>query len=213
MLTKQEHTAAPDEEIPSGLTPTQPRRTRGLVAGAVALLVIPSAIGFVMLRSDTVPAGPAFLGGGAQQIGNIESSDDLLQPIADSDTGPARILYRGPDDEQIGIPNGGAIPLGNDLQLEVFLAQFPPTSFTADIDFYLTTTTGDPVTDADLTISWDMLVMSHGLLVTEPQDIGGGHYLASFRFVMYGPWEFDISVALDGTAVAQTAMSIYVWPA
>jgi len=218
-LMTEEKAPASGREPPNVATPPRARRSLWLVAGAILVLAIPSAIGFVLLRGDSGPPATALEDGSliiiqqSEQASEAGSAEDFLQPAPAIDEAPSRIKYLDSDGRAVELPNGGTILLDNGLHLEVFVAPYPPTDFSADVDFYLTTESGEPVTDAEISITWDMVFMTHGPFSAQPTHIGGGHYLAPFDVFMYGPWEFDTRIARDGEPSANAVMSIYVWPA
>ncbi len=209
-----------DGDVPAGEAAPR-RRVWKPVAAALALVVVPSAIGVAMLRSDSVPAIRSAATAAvaddaatplvADQV--IVSVSDLVRPAPPAGAEPSRLKYLGADGP-VEIGNGAAIPLGDALVLEVFVSPYPPTEFATDVDFYVTTIDGEPVDDADISIVWDMLFMTHGPFFAAPENIGGGHYLAPLEMFMFGPWELDTTVTAPSTGTSENVtIAIYVWPA
>ncbi|PJF41569.1 MAG: hypothetical protein CUN54_00775 [Phototrophicales bacterium] len=117
------------------------------------------------------------------------------------------------DGVSVPVNNGEAVPLGDDLQIEVFVSPYPPNSFNADVDFYLTTTDGEPVTDATFDLEYDMLYMFHGAAEAPFNNLGNGHYLTSLYFLMYGSWTLDTVIEVPNHDDRLTLpMVLYVWP-
>ncbi len=207
MITARDEATMPDGlETAKHTTPRSGNPRLRLVAGI--LIVALSTIGIVMLGlSDST-------GSAVQAIVADESSSlDFLQPVGgDAGGGPARLRYATPQGS-VAISNGGSVPLTDDLQLEVAVRPYPPTSFDIEVDLRLTTTDGVPVDDADIRASWDMVFMYHGPFETRFDPIGDGYYTASFDFFMFGPWELVTQVnALSHQPPGETAVSVYVWP-
>lgn len=98
-------------------------------------------------------------------------------------------------DDQIFIRNGGEVRLGEDTAVEVFVDPYPPSTLTSWLDIYLTRD-GEPVADASMGIEYDMLAMAHGPFWGEADNIGGGHYLFSLQYIMYGAWDQMITVRI-----------------
>ncbi len=100
-------------------------------------------------------------------------------------------------DEQIFIRNGGQVVLDDGLAVELFLDPYPPTTLRSWLDFYLTKD-GEPVTDASMGIEYDMLAMAHGSFWGEAEKLGGGHYLFTLDYIMYGAWDQLVTVRYGG---------------
>lgn len=177
-----------------------------LVGTAASLALLGTSGGNPVPVSDQRVITQSALGGGSS------GAEDLLRPAAAADTEPLRIKYLADDGAQ-GVANGGAIPVGEDHHLEIFVSPYPPTGFAADVDLYLTDTAGRPIAGARVTTTWDMVFMTHGPFDTVFRDLGNGHYVGHFDFFMYGPWELLTTFTLeDGSGVAVPPVSIYVWP-
>ncbi len=96
--------------------------------------------------------------------------------------------------------NGATVSIG-DLDIEIFVAPYPPLR-EGSIDLYLTEkATGAPVNAGSLRIVFDMY-MPHGSLRAQALPTGGGHFLVPYRLVMPGEWRLDISVTHRNDAVA-----------
>lgn len=206
-------------------TKTNKIRLLGLVILGILLLGIPAGIGFILLRkpaanfdlvsistgenseiSDEVYASVLSRPTASDEVGVDNSSTDTTSET----TSRIKVLL---DDEVIAIPNGGLIPWSENIQLEVFIAPYPPTGFDVDVDFYLTTLDGEPITDAEIEIDYDMMFMAHGPFFNTPNNLNNGHYISSYDFFMFGPWilETYIDTPTQGGS-AYVPISIYVWP-
>ncbi len=186
-------------ETDAPAVPSSPRRSPVAIAAAIAIIAL-SAIGFMTLgRNDDAPASQS------------SSVGDFLNPAGGSD-GIVRIRYETPDGTT-ALANGGMIPIGDDLQLQVSISPFPPTDFDVDVEFRLTTSTGGPIDDASVRAEWDMPFMFHGPFETAFEPSGDGRYTAPFDFFMFGPWELMTFVSAPGHPPSEPlALSIYVWP-
>ena len=192
----------------AGLPPSSPasvRTDRRLRLVSAAVILVLSAVGFLMLASQA-PAGFAE----ESEEDSLSSLGEFLQPALTTET--ARIRYEVGDLVEF-LPNGGVVPLSDDLRLEVAISPYPPTKFDIAVDLRLTTAAGVAVGDAAIAGTWDMPVMPHGPFTTDFVNAGDGHYVASFDFFMFGPWEIvtDISSPSHETPT-DLPISIYVWP-
>ncbi|MEE8330329.1 MAG: hypothetical protein V3R84_01000 [Acidimicrobiia bacterium] len=168
---------------------------------AVAIVVVLSAIGFFMLGGDSEP-----------QAVELSTVGDFLQPGASATAGLDRLRYEGPNGTT-SLANGGVVALTDDLNMQVSLSPYPPTTFDIDIDLFLTNAAGQPIVDASISADWDMILMWHGPFETDFQSLGDGHYAASFDLFMVGPWEVATQVTspvLDQPVALP--LTIYVWP-
>ena len=88
--------------------------------------------------------------------------------------------------------NGKVVTVG-DVNVEMFIAPYPPAS-EGSIDLLVTDqTTGAPVEGGGLDIIFDM-DMPHGNIQAEAVQTGGGHYLVPYLLVMPGTWELDVTI-------------------
>ena len=134
---------------------------------------------------------------------SAEASDAPAIEVTPSDTDPWVPAESRADkssrinvlDDQIFIRNGGEVRLGEDTAIEVFVDPYPPSTLTSWLDIYLTRD-GEPVADASMGIEYDMLAMAHGPFWDEADNIGGGHYLFSLQYIMYGAWDQMITVRI-----------------
>ncbi|HKZ51401.1 MAG TPA: FixH family protein [Dehalococcoidia bacterium] len=106
--------------------------------------------------------------------------------------------------EQGGQPqafeNGKTIAVG-DVNIEVFVAPYPPLR-EGSIDLYMTDKAmGKPVESSGPEIIFDMY-MPHGSIRTEALPTGGGHYLVPYKLVMPGEWRVDITISRSREVVA-----------
>lgn len=96
--------------------------------------------------------------------------------------------------------NGATVSIG-DLNIEIFVAPYPPLR-EGSIDLYLTEkATGAPANAGSLRIVFDMY-MPHGSLRAQALPTGGGHFLVPYLLVMPGEWRLDISVTHGSDVVA-----------
>jgi len=178
-----------------------------LRATAAAVIVLVSTAGFLMLllAEDLAASGSS--------LSDLSTSGDFLQPGSDgtAELGLDRLTFQSGGESRV-IPNHGVVSLG-DVQLEVAVSPYPPTSFDLDVELVATSTAGEAVTDADIVAIWDMTVMHHGPFETHFTNIGDGRYTAFFDLFMVGPWELELSVAAPGVQPAEdVSLIIYVWP-
>lgn len=170
-----------------------------------------------MLKNPSTPASRDLVGSAVSPAeeapgegSEIDSSEAALIPARPSPD--SRVSYLS-DGHEVPIANGGVVPLGPDHQIEVFVAPFPPTDFDVDVDLYLTTSSGVPVPDAEVRVSYDMVFMRHGPYEMVMEDIGGGHYVGSLDMVMFGSWELLTEFTVpDSDDVLELAVTMYVWP-
>ena len=81
-------------------------------------------------------------------------------------------------------------PGGGDFRRPV-----PPATLRTWMDFYLTQN-GEAITDASMGIEYDMLAMVHGPFWGEAENIGGGHYLFTLDYIMFGPWDQTVTIRI-----------------
>lgn len=93
-----------------------------------------------------------------------------------------------------GVPfeNGTAVTIGN-VNVELFIAPYPPAR-EGSIDLLVTDrVTGAPVEGGGLEIIFDM-DMPHGNIRAEALASGGGHYLVPYLLVMPGIWQVNVTI-------------------
>ncbi len=89
--------------------------------------------------------------------------------------------------------NGTAVALG-DVDVEMFIAPYPPAR-EGSIDILVTNqATGAPVEEGALEIIFDMQDMPHGNIRAEAVPSGAGHYLVPYLLVMAGTWEVNVTL-------------------
>ncbi len=205
------------------------RRTVGLTVVALVLLAAPIAAASAMSGDAGVDVPDVIVtttiagGGGSTGSGNtgviIEqggtgdeptSAADALTPTNGGDDSPRRIKYLV-GDGWVPIPNGGSVPIDGGMSVTVTLDPYPPVDFACRADLYLTRD-GAPVTDAEITVVYDMFIMGHGPFDTTFENRGDGHYVADFDFFMFGPWELLPTVRVAGGSTAEFTLSLYIWP-
>ena len=99
------------------------------------------------------------------------------------------------DGQTTYIKNGGRVVLGNGLTAEIYLDPYPPSTLRSTMDVYLTQD-GAVLGDAGVEIAYEMLAMAHGPFSAEAKKIGGGHYLVSLDYIMFGPWEQVLTIRI-----------------
>jgi len=203
------------------------RRTVGLTIVALFLLVTPVAVARQLsshaaldvpdLTVTTLATGSTDAAGQPVVIveqggsgGEPTSPEDALTPARNHGEGPRRIKYLV-GDGWVPIDNGGAVPLDNGMEVVVTLTPYPPIDFAAQADFFLTSG-GVPVTDAEISLVYDMFIMGHGPFTTVAESAGGGHYRSDFDFFMFGPWELIQTVQLPDVPSTEFTLSLYIWP-
>ena len=204
----------------------RPRRAFGLTIATLLLVITPVAL--AARWSDTPGAdvpGLAVTTAGATTAPNPNtgvlvaqggtggepvSAEDALTPTRSADNGPRRIKYLV-GDGWVPIDNGGTVPLGDGLEVTVTLTPYPPTEFDCATDFLLTQN-GEPVTNAEISLVYDMFIMGHGPFTTPVENLGGGRYRTDHDFFMYGPWELIPTVRIPGNPTTEFTLSVYIWP-
>lgn len=209
-----------------GSSPGSRLRTITLIVLAVLLLAVPSALGVTLLRKSTAVQTSQAEAVREDSSRSLDVSEEVYNSVlvrgsqeeADTDTSITqptsriKVLFEGSPME---VANGSAVPLSSESSIvaEIFVSPYPPTGFEADVDLYLTTADGEPITDAEITIDYDMMFMVHGPFFVSPKNMGNGHYLSSYDFFMYGPWTLETYIeAPDQEASIYVPIAIYVWP-
>lgn len=170
-------------------------------------LVLAACGGSSGLRGDTsgppladgpsaTDSGPARLAGdgaisapssdGTQGGGSAGAAPPYV-PAESRDAVDKRLAVRL-DDRTTYLRNGGQVVLADGLATEIYLDPYPPSALRSTMDVYLTRD-GRALADAGVGIDYDMLAMGHGPFSAEAKNIGGGHYLVSLDYIMFGPWE------------------------
>lgn len=199
----QQTMPAPQDEL--ARTTAHPRPLRRRMLPIVGVLAI-SGAGFAMTLAGDASAATAR--GETFEL----SSDEFLQPGANQGPGGGRIAYET-EGRPVIIDNGGTIPIDDDLEMTLTVSPYPPTTFDLEVDLFLTTVAGEPVSDASVVALWDMMVMEHGPFRTPFTNMGNGHHVASLDFFMFGPWQltFEVEPTADGRSETVN-LSIYLWP-
>ncbi len=98
----------------------------------------------------------------------------------------------GQGGQAVPFENGTAVAVG-DVDVELFIAPYPPAR-EGSIDLLVTDrTTGAPVEEGALEIIFDM-DMPHGNIRAEAVPSGGGHYLVPYLLVMPGTWQVNVTL-------------------
>ncbi len=132
------------------------------------------------------------------------SSANTPSPGATPTARPSQ-LYLIFDEDPIPIGNGDTYNLNDDLSLRVTVDPYPPVGLSAHLvmDLYLSDKLGVPVTDAAISISYDMFTMTHGPFEPSIIDRGNGHYLTSLDLIMFGPWGLEIEIRTPNSPETQ----------
>lgn len=116
------------------------------------------------------------------------------------------------NDQRIALRNGGKINLGDGLSMEVFVDPYPPTRLKAWVDLYLThEPDGQPVTDAEISMEYDMMFMYHGPFKATADNLGDGHYLFTLNYIMYGAWDQGVEIRLPDEHY-ETVLIVIAYP-
>ncbi|MDO8483886.1 MAG: FixH family protein [Candidatus Limnocylindrales bacterium] len=108
------------------------------------------------------------------------------------------------------IKNGGQVVFDDGLVAEFYLDPYPPATLSSTIDVYLTRD-GQALADGGVEIAYEMLAMGHGPFSAEAKKIGGGHYLVSLDYIMFGPWEQVITLRI-GLQRIQLPILVVAYP-
>ncbi len=96
--------------------------------------------------------------------------------------------------------NGTTVSVGG-VNVEMFVAPYPPAR-EGTIDLLITDrSTGVPVEGGGLAITFDMY-MPHGNIRAEALPAGGGHYLVPYKLVMPGEWRVDLTITRSDDVAA-----------
>jgi hypothetical protein len=109
-------------------------------------------------------------------------------------SGPGALSKATPITAATQVPGAPAGPFLADGQqsgdLMVWLSSSPaaPVEGNAQLDTYVSSRDGEPLTGAKVTYDTDMTNMSHGLHLVPADPAGDGHYVGRVHFSMPGPW-------------------------
>lgn len=157
----------------------------------------------VSAPSDAVAVSPPSTAGTAPPPALSTSSGGVIGDgdgirVPESSVAPGRMrMVTIVDDQDVHLRNGAQVLLSDDLTVELFLDPYPPSTLRAWLDVYLTDAAG-PVPDAEIRIDYDMLAMEHGPFSSESENLGGGHYLFTLDYIMYGAWDQMVRVKVNG---------------
>ncbi|MFQ5854341.1 MAG: hypothetical protein ACE5LU_01675 [Anaerolineae bacterium] len=119
------------------------------------------------------------------------------------------VIFKG---ERIALRNGGRVNFGDGLSMEVFVDPYPPTRLKAWLDLYLTQEPGgQPVTDAEIIMEYDMAFMYHGPFKAIGDNLGDGHYLFELDYIMFGAWDQGVEIRLPDKRY-ETVLIIIAYP-
>lgn len=112
--------------------------------------------------------------------------------------------------EWVFVKNGATVSLGNGLSLELFLSPYPPTQLREVLDIYLTRS-GEQVTDASASVTYDMLGMVHGPFVSTAKNLGNGHYTLGLDYIEFAAWDHKLVLYL-GKGSYELSFGTVVFP-
>lgn len=125
-------------------------------------------------------------------------------PAAAEPAGAPRATYPAPEVFLVNGPlamhteNGARLPIANGW-VEARLSNFPPGPI-AELDvLVISKATGAPA-QAEVTVSYDMAEMEHGVIEERAHPGAGGHHSAKLELWMLDAWRIKIHVLLDGVA-------------
>lgn len=204
------------------LRPSPRWKMAGFIALGTLLVLIPAIFGFLRMRIPfQASSDESFINNEVPGEVDSEISDEVYQSVLqkpdedDESTKtnlPSRIKVLL-DGTPIAIQNGEAVLVVDNYLVEIFVAPYPPVDFEVSVDLYITTISGEPVNDAQISIDYDMMFMNHGPFILTPTSLGNGHYIATYNFFMYGPWVIEAFIKLpEQESSFELPISIYVWP-
>lgn len=139
--------------------------------GAALLLVLAACAPAV---SDAAPAGVGAVDAGEPQVFVLDGG--LLAPLA----------------------NGGRVALANGWA-ELSFSPYPPRT-RSDLDVRVFDgASGQPVR-ADVTLTYEMIAMEHGIVLQRAIARDGGHHRFPLNVAMPGAWRFLVKVVHQGTS-------------
>jgi hypothetical protein len=120
-------------------------------------------------------------------------------------TPAARVAPRAtstPDAQLFAFEKGFMFPLANGSRITIengwiephFNAMSPHKS--VDLDVVVGSDTGADA--SEVTVSYEMLEMAHGVQTVHALPAGGRHHRAHIGMGMYGTWRISVRVVLDG---------------
>jgi hypothetical protein len=136
--------------------------------------------------SGSRPAGPAALSPSTPITAGTS--------VPEAPAGPSGLSPSTPITAGTGVPGAPAGPFLADGRqsgdLMVWLSSTPaqPVTGNAQLDTFLATSDGQPVTGAKVTYDTDMTNMSHGSYLVPAEPAEAGHYVGRVHFSMAGPW-------------------------
>jgi hypothetical protein len=157
-----------------------------LVAGFLAFAA------FVMVRRASVGAmhGPGF---GMMGSGGAAATEPggLVAVSADGKALPV--------DPNSKLPEGTAAQTVGKLNVSLALSPYPPVSFSkANFDVTLTDETGQPITDATVSLDLTMPAMPMPSNTPQLKHTANGLYTAEGRFTMRGLWRIEVIIQRGG---------------
>lgn len=111
------------------------------------------------------------------------ATSGVAPPATAASAGEAQ-LFSMEKGSMFPIVNGARVPIENGW-IEPHISPFPPRR-SADVDIVVGAE-GTDASDADVTLSYEMLEMAHGATTVKPDAASGGHHLAHMAMGMYGP--------------------------
>jgi len=115
-------------------------------------------------------------------------------PPAVSYAAPELFLVNGP--LAMHTENGARLPIANGW-VEARLSNFPPGPI-AELDVLVISKATNAPARADVTVSYDMAQMEHGLIEERAHPGAGGHHAAKLELWMLDAWRIKIQIVLEG---------------
>ncbi len=142
------------------------------------------------------PAGTATPDQGATLSATVTRPSELTAAPPTAPTENPSQLYLILDGEPTPIENGESVQLTDELGVQLTVDPYPPSGLAAQVvlDLYLFDPAGEPVRDAAIEISYDMLSMPHGPFQPAVREQESGHYLTSLDLIMFGNWGMEIEI-------------------
>ena len=139
----------------------------------------------------------AFLGACAGAAAALPATTAPAAPAAApavSHAPPELFLVNGPLATRT--ENGARLPIANGW-VEARLSNFPPGPI-AELDVLVISKATNAPARAEVTVSYDMAAMEHGIIEERARPSAGGHHAAKLELWMLDAWRIKIQIVLDG---------------
>ncbi len=131
----------------------------------------------------------------------VVAADPAAGPPAPVQARTEPQLFAMDKDYMFPLRNGARVPIENGW-IEPRFSPFPPAK-SVDLDVVVGGPSTGPVT-ADVTVSYEMLEMAHGVTTVHAETNVAGHHQAHIAMGMYGTWRIKVNVILDGVPSTAT---------